>query len=89
MRSMQFHCCFRRGLTSVSVLLLAASLSGCLTHSTIEHTKEYSYTNSEGDKKIVWEAKPGLYAVVPFAVLGDIALTPVYVLYFAFTIVVQ
>jgi hypothetical protein len=89
-RAMTVKRLFGRRLAQAWALILAATLPGCaLTHETLDHAKENSFTNTKGEKEAVWEAKPGLYAVVPFAVIADVALTPVYVLYFGFTTIVQ
>jgi hypothetical protein len=73
----------------VVFLLFAAPLSGCVTGTTIEAAKErvkYKPQTVDKNGKItplevesVEKAKPGYYALVPFAVVADIVLIPVYV----------
>ena len=71
------------------LLLLSVCLSGCVTGTTIEAAKEhvnYKPQKVEDGKitplevEFVEKAKPGYYALVPFAVAADVALLPVYVL---------
>ena len=64
-------------------------LSGCVTGTTIEAAKahvNYKQQKAGEDGKLtplevesVEKAKPAYYALVPFAVVADVALIPVYV----------
>jgi len=78
----------RQRLIVCLVLLLSVSLTGCVTGTTIEAAKEhvkYKPQTVENGKitplevESVQKAKPGYYALVPFAVVADIVLIPVYV----------
>jgi hypothetical protein len=70
-------------------MLLAVLTSGCVTGTTIEAAKEhvnYKQQQVREDGSItppevesVEPAKPAYYALVPFAVVADVALTPVYI----------
>jgi hypothetical protein len=71
------------------VLVLAGLVSGCVTRSTIEAAKEQVRYKPrkfvEGkitplEVESVEKARPAYYALVPFAVAADVALTPAYVL---------
>jgi hypothetical protein len=81
-------------MKTTPILLLSLSLavlaSGCVTATTIEAAKEhvnYKPQKVEENGRIpppevesVDQAKPGYYALVPFAAAADVALMPVYVL---------
>ena len=69
------------------MLALSVCLSGCVTGATIEAAKEhvhYKPQKVENGKisplevESVENAKPGYYALVPFAIAADVALLPVY-----------
>jgi hypothetical protein len=72
-----------------AVLVMAlASLSGCVTGTTIEAAREhvnYKQQTVEDGKisppevESVERAKPGYYALLPLTVAADVALLPVYV----------
>ena len=71
------------------MVLLSVSLIGCVTGTAIEAAKEHVKYKPQKveDGKItplevesVETAKPGYYALVPFAVVADVALIPAYVL---------
>jgi len=73
----------------LSAIIAIVLCSGCVTGITIEAAKEHvSYKPQKVvDGQItpleiesVEKAKPGYYALVPFAVVTDVALIPVYVL---------
>ena len=57
-------------------------MSGCLTDKTLTAAQEYKPDVAEEAK----EAKPGYYALLPFAVLGDIALAPFYLGWWAYCV---
>jgi hypothetical protein len=75
--------------TPVLSVILAVLTGGCVTGTTIEAAKEhvnYKPQKVEENGKItplevesVDKAKPGYYALVPFAVAADVVLMPVYV----------
>ena len=63
--------------------------TGCVTGTTIEAAKEHvNYKpqkvvdgkNTPPEVESVEKAQPGYYALVPFAVVADVALLPVYIL---------
>ena len=81
--------CMRITPVLLSALAVIALSSGCVTGATIEAAKEHVNYKPQRvvDGKItppevesVDKAKPGYYALVPFAVVADVALLPVYVL---------
>ena len=73
----------------LSALITTVLWSGCVTCTTIEAAKEHvNYKPQKVEDgnitplevESVEKAKPGYYALVPFAVVADVALIPVYVL---------
>jgi len=54
-------------------------LSGCATDKTLMAAQDDVRTNAKGEEVVEKKGKHGYYALLPFAVLGDIALTPVYI----------
>ena len=81
--------CMKSTPVLLSVLAVIVLSSGCVTGTTIEAAKEHVNYKPQRmeDWKItplevesVEKAKPGYYALVPFAVAADVALLPVYVL---------
>ena len=74
-----------RTRTVLEMLALTAliSTSGCLTDKTLTAAQEYKPPKeiSAGVTEEAKEAKPGYYALLPFAVMGDIALAPVHIVW--------
>ena len=57
-------------------------LSGCVTASTLDHARNQSHTDREGETVVTREGKSGYYALLPLTVPADVALTPVYIVGF-------
>jgi hypothetical protein len=81
--------CMKTARLLLSVLIATVLWSGCVTGTTIQAAKEhvnYKPQKVEEGKitplevESIEKAKPGYYALVPFAVVADVALIPVYVL---------
>lgn len=64
----------------IAGLLVAVLTSGCLTSQTIEAAKGEHYTckTPEGERTVDKKPHPAMYTVVPFAVIGDVILVPIY-----------
>ena len=73
---------WRRLAEVAALVLLAISLSGCVTGSTLDHAKDQSHTNDKGETVVTREGKPGYYGLLPLTVPADVALSPAYVVGF-------
>ena len=81
------------GVISGALVLV---LSGCVTGTTIEAAKEHvNYKQQKVDEngkitplevESVEKAKPGYYALVPFTVVADVALIPVYLGWYIYAV---
>jgi hypothetical protein len=69
-----------KSVLAASAVVGLLSTSGCFTDKTLTAAQEYKPHKeiSSGPSEEEKEAKPGYYALLPFAVVGDIALAPVY-----------
>jgi hypothetical protein len=81
--------CMKTAAVRLSSLAVIVLVSGCVTGTAIEAAKEHVNYKPQRveDGKItplevesVEKAKPGYYALMPFAVAADVALLPVYIL---------
>ncbi len=64
----------------IAGFLVVFLTSGCLTSRTIQAAKGEHYTcnTPEGEQTVDKKPYPAMYAVVPFAVIGDVVLVPIY-----------
>lgn len=71
------------------LLLVAAGLlvtSGCLSTHLVKHkARPHLEYRVDGDKWEQVNGKPGYYALLPLAIVGDVATSPFQVGYFLFT----
>ena len=65
----------------IAGLLVAFLNSSCLTSRTIEAAKGEHYTckTPNGEETVDKKPHPAMYAVVPFAVIGDVAMSPLWI----------
>lgn len=68
----------------ILLICLLITGSGCMTTHTIKNAKGRSHTNQNGEVVVDKKPEKGYYALVPFAVIGDTALLPVYIIFFGF-----
>jgi hypothetical protein len=79
----------RIGIAEAVAVVLALCLSGCVTSSTLDHARDQSHTDSNGEPVVTRKGKPGYYALLPLTVPADVVLSPVYVGEFLYVWFVQ
>jgi uncharacterized protein YceK len=62
----------------IYLLLICTLISstGCMTLTTLDAAKEKTHKDKEGAVVVDQKSQPGYYALVPVAVIGDIATSP-------------
>jgi hypothetical protein len=61
----------------IFLICLLITTNGCMTMTTVGNAKGITHQNEKGDVVVDEKPKPGYYALIPFAVAGDIVTSPI------------
>jgi hypothetical protein len=65
----------------MAAMVLAGSTTSCITTGVTERAKPWKTTNEKGETVETKPAQPGYYALLPLSVPADIALSPIYAIW--------
>ena len=69
---------FTNAIARLMLVVLLCSSSGCVTQQAIRTAKGSSHTNDKGEVVVEEKPQPAAYAFLPFTVVIDIAMLPLY-----------